>query len=97
MLRPSFLLLASAQGRPALDEAHPLVSAAGLLDTSATHPLVSPAGSGPAPRWGASRTDRSGNVDRFAAERHRRSLTPSRKPTEWWSLAFLYGRGNVIL
>ena len=45
MLRPSFLLLASAQGRPALDEAHPLVSAAGLLDTSATHPLVSPAGS----------------------------------------------------
>ena len=42
MLRPSFLLLASAQGRPALDEAHPLVSAAGLLDTSATHPLPPP-------------------------------------------------------
>ena len=39
-------------------------------------PLVSPAGSGPAPRWGASRTDRSGSGDRFAAERHRRSLTP---------------------
>ena len=37
---------------------------------------VSPAGSGPAPQWGASRTDRSGNGDRFAAERHRRSLTP---------------------
>ena len=42
MLRPSFLLLASAQGRPALDEAHPLVSAAGLLDTSAAHPLPPP-------------------------------------------------------
>ena len=42
---------------------------------------VSPAGSGPAPQWGASRTDRSGNVDRFAAERHRRSLTPSRAQT----------------
>ena len=48
MLRPSFLLLASAQGRPALDEAHPLVSAAGLLDTSATHP-------GLACRWGSYR------------------------------------------
>ena len=39
---------------------------------------VSPAGSGPAPRWGASRTDRGGSRDRFAAERHRRSLTPLR-------------------
>ena len=39
---------------------------------------ISPAGSGPAPRWGASRTDRSGNGDRFAAERHWRSLTPLR-------------------
>ena len=39
---------------------------------------VSPAGSGPAPRWGASRTDRSGNGDRFAPERHRRSLPPPR-------------------
>ena len=28
---------------------------------------VSAAASGPAPRWGASRTDRSGNGDRFAA------------------------------
>ena len=37
---------------------------------------VSPAGSGPAPQWGASRTDGRGNGDRFAAERHRRSLTP---------------------
>ena len=44
MLRPSFLLLASAQGRPALDEAHPLVSAAGLLDSHPTPPLASPAG-----------------------------------------------------
>ena len=37
---------------------------------------VSPAGSGPAPRWGASRTDRSGNGDRFAPERHWRSRSP---------------------
>ncbi len=37
---------------------------------------VSPTGSGPAPRWGASRTDGRGNGDRFAAERHWRSLTP---------------------
>ena len=43
---------------------------------------VSPAGSGPAPRWGASRTDRSGSGDRFAAERHWRSLTPSRKDSK---------------
>ena len=38
--------------------------------------LVSPAGSGAAPRWGASSTDRGGSRDRFAAERHWRSLTP---------------------
>ena len=44
-------------------------------------PVSAPA-SGPAPRWGASRTDGRGNVDRFAAERHRRSLTPSRKANE---------------
>ena len=33
------------------------------LRTSGALPLVSPAGSGPAPRWGASRTDRSGSGD----------------------------------
>ena len=43
---------------------------------------VSPASSGPAPRWGASRTDRSGSGDRFAAERHWRSLPPSRAYTK---------------
>ena len=37
---------------------------------------VSPAGSGPGAQWAPSRTDRSGNGDRFAAERHWRSLTP---------------------
>ena len=53
-----------------------------MLGTSGTHPLVSAAASGPAPRWGASRTDGRGNVDRFAAERHWRSLTPSRAQTK---------------
>ena len=63
---------------------------------SAPHPLVSPAGSGPAPRWGASRTDRSGNVDRFAAERHRRSLTPSRT-VKVRTISYLpYGRGQGV-
>ena len=52
-----------------------------FLSSAVTCPSpVSPAGSGPAPRWGASRTDRSGNGDRFAAERHWRSLTPLPRP-----------------
>ena len=58
---------------------------------------VSPAGSGPAPRWGASRTDRSGNGDRFAAERHRRSLTPSRAHTFVKERAALGREGETIL
>ena len=43
------------------------------------HPLVSAAASGAGRQWRPFSADRSGNVDRFAAERHRRSLTPSRK------------------
>ena len=79
MLRSSFLLSASAMGATALGE---------------SHPLVSPAGSGPAPRWGASTTDRSGNVDRFAAERHWRSLTPSHALTVQKRIAYRHGRGR---
>ena len=45
--------------------------------------LVSPAGSGAAPRWGAPSTDRGGSRDRFAAERHWRSLTP--RHAGFWS------------
>ena len=45
--------------------------------------LVSPAGSGAAPWWGAPSTDRGGSRDRFAAERHWRSLTPRHAVLEW--------------
>ncbi len=58
---------------------------------------VSPAGSGPAPRWGASRTDGRGNGDRFAAERHWRSLTPSHARTKRRTIAPRHGRGKILL
>ena len=45
--------------------------------------LVSPAGSGAVSRWGAPSTDRGGSRDRFAAERHWRSLTPRHAVLEW--------------
>lgn len=53
-------------------------------ELSAPLPLVSPAGSGPAPRWGASRTERRGSGDRrrtvptghLLPQRGRRDLAP---------------------
>ena len=45
-------------------------------------PLVSAAASGAGRQWRPFSADRSGNVDRFAAERHWRSLTPSRAQTK---------------
>ena len=57
---------------------------------------VSPPASGPAPRWGAFRTDGRGNVGRFAAERHRRSLTPSHAPTVKKRIAYRHGRGRKL-
>ena len=59
--------------------------------------LVSPAGSGAAPRWGASSTDRGGSRDRFAAERHWRSLTPRHAVLEWmWESTPGSGEGAVL-
>ena len=53
-----------------------------LLPCGGSHPTpVSPAGSGAGRRWRPFSADRSGNVDRFAAERRRRSLTLSRAHT----------------
>ena len=42
MLRPSFLLLASAQGRPALDEAHPRLAWRLALSLPLPTPLPPP-------------------------------------------------------
>ena len=59
--------------------------------------LVSPAASGAAPRWGAPSTDRGGSRDRFAAERHWRSLTPRHAVLEWmWESTAESGRGTVL-
>ena len=60
------------------------------------HPLVSPAGSGAGRRWRPFSADRSGNVDRFAAERHRRSLTPSRAQGMVESVPSLAREGDFI-
>ena len=59
--------------------------------------LVSPAGSGAAPWWGAPSTDRGGSRDRFAAERHWRSLTPRHAVLEWmWENTTGSKRGPVL-
>ena len=59
--------------------------------------LVSPAGSGAAPWWGAPSTDRGGSRDRFAAERHWRSLTPRHAVLEWmWKQRTESGGGTRL-
>ena len=59
--------------------------------------MVSPAGSGAAPRWGAPSTDRGGSRDRFAAERHWRSLTPRHAVLEWMWENTPGSRGGPVL
>ena len=100
MLRPSFLL-------PALTLEGPLSPAGKALwyppgrtcrgcKLGGAHPLVSAAASGAGRQWRPFSADRSGNVDRFAAERHRRSLTPSHAPTVQRKIAYRHGRGMLI-
>ena len=59
--------------------------------------LVLPAGSGAAPRWGAPSTDQGGSRDRFAAERHWRSLTLRHTVLQWmWEHYTGTGEGPVL-
>ena len=88
MLRPSFLLPASA-----LEGTSHLASRVGKL--CAAHPLVSAAASGAGRQWRPFSADGRGNVDRFAAERHWRSLTPSHAQTMVESVPSLAWEGEI--
>ena len=70
-----FVFLGSETCLPHWGRCHGWAMTEGVTSLAVPTP-VSAAASGPAPQWGASRTDGRGNGDRFAAERHRRSLTP---------------------
>ena len=63
----------------------------------APHPLVSAAASGAGRQWRPFSADGRGNVDRFAAERHWRSLTPSRAHTWEIFLTSQARKGEIVI